>query len=71
MLKKKMYNQNCGEIIMIGSINPNFYVNVADLMLSKPSKKQQHNFVEDGEVIPIISIEIKDMELVSENEFRI
>lgn len=56
---------------MIGSINPNFYVNVADLMLSKPSKKQQHNFVEDGEVIPIISIEIKDMELVSENEFRI
>lgn len=52
-------------------VNPNFYVNVADLMLSKPSKKQQHNFVEDGEVIPIISIEIKDMELVSENEFRI
>lgn len=43
-------------------MNPDFYVNVASLMLPKPSKKQKRILYEDGKKIPIITVEIGVLE---------
>lgn len=43
-------------------MNTDFYVNVASLMLPKPSRKHKRILYEDGKKIPIITVEIGVLE---------